>query len=44
MQNSTQNSFGRIIINIKLFLKETFDISDDTNRSATIEDIKAGML
>jgi len=43
MQNSTQNSFGRIIINIKLFLKETFDISDDTNRSATIDDIKAGV-
>jgi uncharacterized hydrophobic protein (TIGR00271 family) len=43
MEKSNQSSFGKIISDIKLFLKETFDISHDTNRSATIEDIKAGV-
>jgi len=43
MENTTQNSWQEIVSKIKLFLKDTFDISHDTNRSATIEDIKAGV-
>lgn len=43
MESSNQSSFRKIISDIKLFLNETFDISNDTNRSATIEDIKAGV-
>jgi uncharacterized hydrophobic protein (TIGR00271 family) len=43
MENSNQSSFTEIYKSIKLFLKDTFDISQDTNHTATIEDIKAGV-
>jgi len=43
MENSNQSSFREVFNNIKLFLKDTFDISQDTNHEATIEDIKTGV-
>ncbi|NHN27207.1 DUF389 domain-containing protein [Flavobacterium jejuense] len=37
------NSFGDLSKRIKLFLRGIFDISTDTDRLATIEDIKSGI-
>lgn len=38
-----KNAFGEAVANFKVFLKETFDIYHDTDRYATIDDIKTGI-
>ena len=43
MEQNKDNTYSNLIISLKLFLKETFDISKDTDRKATIEDIKSGI-
>ncbi|MFD2907351.1 TIGR00341 family protein [Flavobacterium ardleyense] len=43
MAENTQNSFKKAAIDIKLFVKDTFDIFQDTDHEATIEDIKSGV-
>ncbi len=43
MEQNKDNAYSNLITSLKLFLKETFDISKDTDRKATIEDIKSGI-
>ncbi len=43
MEQNKDNTYSNLITSLKLFLKETFDISKDTDRKATIEDIKSGI-
>lgn len=43
MENQNKNAFSDAVANFKVFLKETFDIYHDTDRHATIDDIKAGV-
>lgn len=43
MENENKSAFSEAVANFKVFLKETFDIYHDTDRHATIEDIKAGV-
>ncbi|BCY28253.1 DUF389 domain-containing protein [Flavobacterium okayamense] len=43
MENENKSAFSEAVANFKIFLKETFDIYHDTDRHATIEDIKAGV-
>lgn len=43
MSENTQNSLKNTANNIKLFVKDTFDIFQDTDHAATIEDIKSGV-
>ncbi|MEZ4852831.1 DUF389 domain-containing protein [Flavobacterium sp.] len=38
-----KNAFGEAVSNFKTFVRETFDIFHDTDRYATIDDIKAGV-
>ncbi len=42
-KSQKKNAFGEAIANFKIFLNETFDIFHDTDRYATIDDIKAGV-
>lgn len=43
MENQNKNAFSEAVSYFKVFLKETFDIFHDTDRHATIDDIKAGV-
>lgn len=43
MENQNKNAFAQAVSFFKIFLKETFDIFHDTDRHATIDDIKAGV-
>jgi uncharacterized hydrophobic protein (TIGR00271 family) len=43
MEENRQSSFKKTAGDIKLFIKNTFDIFQDTDHAATIEDIKAGV-
>lgn len=43
MENENKNAFSDAVTNFKAFLRETFDIYHDTDRHATIDDIKAGV-
>lgn len=43
MENQNKNAFSDAVASFKVFLRETFDIFHDTDRHATIDDIKAGV-
>ena len=42
-QNQEQNSVSSVLSSLRELVREIFDISKDTDRKATIEDIKAGI-
>lgn len=43
MEQNKDNTFATLVATLKTFLNEIFDISNDTDRKATIEDIKNGI-
>lgn len=43
MEQNKTNTFSTLVAKLKTFLHEIFDISNDTDRKATIEDIKNGI-
>lgn len=43
MEQNKENTFATLVATLKTFLHEIFDISNDTDRKATIEDIKNGV-
>lgn len=43
MEQNKTNTFSTLVATLKTFLHEIFDISNDTDRKATIEDIKNGI-
>ena len=43
MEENNQSFFKKTGNDIKLFIKETFDIFKDTDHAATIEDIKSAV-
>ena len=43
MEEKSQSSFKKTVSTVKLFLIDTFDIFQDTDHAATIEDIKSGV-
>lgn len=43
MAEDNQNSLKKLALDLKLFVKDTFDIFQDTDHAATIEDIKSGV-
>lgn len=43
MEEKPQSSFKKTVSTVKLFLIDTFDIFQDTDHAATIEDIKSGV-
>lgn len=43
MQEENKSAFSQSVASFKKFLEEIFDIYNDTDRNATIDDIKAGV-
>ncbi|SHJ44108.1 DUF389 domain-containing protein [Flavobacterium haoranii] len=43
MQDENKSTFSQSVASFKKFLEEIFDIYNDTDRNATIDDIKAGV-
>lgn len=43
MESPNKNAFSEAVSNFKVFLRDIFDIYHDTDRHATIDDIKAGV-
>ncbi|NJM78472.1 MAG: hypothetical protein HC854_00425 [Flavobacterium sp.] len=43
MENNSQQTFSEIVKQIKQFIVGIFDISRDSDKSATIDEIKSGI-